>query len=251
MFTGMHEEEICALRRENIVCEKDQNLYVFYLSHECAFRSTTRTEFTDIVQKRKVPICNVLCKHLPTTSDPTTKNKPLVFNSFGKAVTPKELKDYIEQKIKLLGIEKCFLPVPGKGHVDINDYQGDWVRSNFDHAMRITAKMLPDDLNSIMGRNLETTDGNHYRDYMCCLRQLAIRAKIDLWAEAVAGNTNVPDGKNSLVIDNKKEDFTFVGCATPNINIIDIRMPNDPTDACLIVQTVQRFSGTIIIEELE
>ena len=251
MFTGMHEAEICALRRENIVYEKDQHLYVFYLSHECAFHSTTRTELTDIDKKRKVPICNVLCNHLPLAADPSTKNKPLVFNSFGKAVTPKELKEYIESKIKLLGIEKCFLEVPGKGRVDINDYQGDWIRSNFDFAMRIVAKMLPDDLNSIMGRNLETTDGNHYRDYMCCLRQLAIRAKIDFWAESVAGNTNIRDGKTSLVIDNKKEDFTFVGCATPNINIIDIRMPNDSTDACLIVQTVQRFSGTIIIEELE
>ena len=251
MFTGMHETELCALRRENILYEKDQNLYVFFLTHECAFRSTTRTELTDIDQKRKIPICGALCKHLSLTFDSVTKNKPLVFDSLGKPITPKELKNYIESKIKLLGIEQCFLDVPGKGPIDITDYQGDWVRSNFDYAMRIIAKMLPDDLNSIMGRNLETTDGNHYRDYMCCLRQLAIRAKIDFWAESVVGNTNVPEGKTSLVIDTKKEDFTFVGCATPNINIIDIRMPNDSTDACLVVQTLQRFSGIIIIEELE
>lgn len=251
MFTGMDETEICALIREDIIYEKEQDLYTFNVTHECAFNSSRREELTTGNYKRRIPICNQLQKLVPLSFDSNSKNNPIVHNTHGNAITPKELKDYISTKIKELNVEKVFLPIPGKNPVNINDYRGDWIRSNFDYAMRTIRKILPDDLNYIMGRNLQTTDGKHYRDYLCVLRQLAICAKIDGWAESVVGNTLLSDKKTDLKIETIKQEYAFTGCVTPNIDIIEIQTPCDTADGILNIQILQRFSGNIIIEEME
>ena len=101
-------------------------------------------------------------------------------------LTPRQLRDYYNSIANQLGIPEIKLSVDvessSQATTDISDYQGDFLRCNFDFHARYDTKLETESINYLMGRKLETTEGQYYCDYRAKLMQLLMRAQLDQWA---------------------------------------------------------------------
>lgn len=251
MFTPMGETEVCALCGENIDYIKSIDLFQFKTTHTSDYFSTERTELLCLDEQRVIPVSRILRNELMLDSKPFDSRKPIVCDSDGLAVTPKQLRMYISEKIKQVKIQKLVIDLPGKGLVDLNDYRGNWLRSNLDYALRNHSKISPEDLNYVMGRKFSTTDAGHYRDYRCSLRQIAISTSINRWADKFDENDFESSNTKSYIVNSGNRVREFYRDPDPYMIITDISIPQAECGMNLEFQSVMRFGGVVIVEEID
>lgn len=155
------------------------------------------------------PVAEMMSKMFSTQGRKSPK-APL-FAKPGKEtepLTPRQLRDYYNSIADQLGIPEIKLSVDvensSQATTDISDYQGDFLRCNFDFHARYDTKLETESINYLMGRKLETTEGQYYCDYRAKLMQLLMRAQLDQWAARyfapppVSGVTRILPQKETL-----------------------------------------------------
>lgn len=189
-YTGLSLNQLCSLTRGDYIIDLDLDLAMIAVTKEFRYRTMEVVPLPKEKQ-RLVPVVRPVAERMskmfstqgrrspkaPLFAKPEKEREPL---------TPRQLRDYYNSIADQLGIPEIKLSVDvessSQATTDISDYQGDFLRCNFDFHARYDTKLETESINYLMGRKLETTEGQYYCDYRAKLMQLLMRAQLDQWA---------------------------------------------------------------------
>ena len=211
-YTGLSLNQLCALTRGDCIVDQELNLMMIAITKEFQY-STLNAKPLPKEKRRLIPVVRPVAdkvvnamksqytqsKSAPLFAKPGNNKEPL---------TPRQLRDYYNGIIEKLGIPEIKLSVnvenSSQAFTDISDYRGDFLRCNYDFHARHDTKLETEAINYIMGRKLETTEGQYYCDYSVKLMQQLLRVQLDQWAaryfspNPVCGMTRVQPQNNMI-----------------------------------------------------
>lgn len=202
-YTGLPLNQLCALTRADCIVDSELNLVMIAITKEFQYRTLTAVSLPKEKQRLLPlvrPIADKICdkykfhgsrsNSAPLFAKPGNNKEPL---------TPRQLRDYYNSIAEKLGIPEIKLCVDvehsSQTTTDISDYKGDFLRTNYDFHARHDARMDEESINYLMGRKLQTTEGQYYCDYSASLMQLRMRVCLDQWAAQYFA----PDSVSSLM----------------------------------------------------
>lgn len=189
-YTGLSLNQLCALTRGDYIIDLDLDLAMIVVTKEFRYRTMEVVPLPKEKQ-RLVPVVRPIAEMMSKMFSTQGRRSPKapLFAKPGKEtepLTPRQLRDYYNSIADRLGIPEIKLSVDvensSQATTDISDYQGDFLRCNFDFHARYDTKLETESINYLMGRKLETTEGQYYCDYRAKLMQLLMRAQLDQWA---------------------------------------------------------------------
>lgn len=189
-YTGLPLNQLCALTCGDCIVDPELNLVMIAVTKEFRYRTLNAVSLPKEKQ-RLIPMVRPIAEMIKEklqSQGARSKSAPL-FAKPGKEkepLTPRQLRDYYNSIADQLGIPEIKLSVDvensSQATTDISDYKGDFLRCNFDFHARYDTNLESESINYLMGRKLETTEGQYYCDYFVKLMQLLMRAQLDQWA---------------------------------------------------------------------
>lgn len=211
-YTGLPLNQLCALTCGDCIVDPELNLVMIAVTKEFQYRTLNAVSLPKEKQ-RLIPMVRPIAEMIKEklqSQGARSKSAPL-FAKPGKEkepLTPRQLRDYYNSIADQLGIPEIKLSVDvensSQATTDISDYKGDFLRCNFDFHARYDTKLETESINYLMGRKLETTEGQYYCDYFVKLMQLLMRAQLDQWAaryfapNPVSGITHIRPQNNMI-----------------------------------------------------
>lgn len=190
IYTGLPLNQLCALTRGDYIVDPDLNLSMIAVTKELQYRTTNVIPLPKEKQ-RLIPVVRPIADMINAKikSQGRQSNNAPLFSKPGNNIeplSPRQLRDYYNSIVDKLGIPEIKLSVDversSQATTDISDYKGDFLRCNFDFHARYDTKLETESINYLMGRKLQTTEGQYYCDYSAKLMQLLMRTQLDQWA---------------------------------------------------------------------
>lgn len=195
LYTGISIREVCALVWDDYQRIPRCGISTLTIRRTFSGNDTTPIPLATEHMYRKIPVCQPLEAALakrkatiaavvtaelidehPIISSPETPELP---------VRPKNLIAYERALLEQLALPELRLHVPNEEatmDVDINDYQGDWMRSNFRYHCQHDAHMDTDEIRYCLGVRPNTTAAQHYNSNLKETSQLRMCCAINRWA---------------------------------------------------------------------
>ena len=189
-YTGLPLNQLCALTRGDCIVDPELHLVMIAVTKELQYRTLNavplpkgKQRLIPVVRPVADKVCDIMksqcarSQSAPLFAKPGNNKEPL---------TPRQLRDYYNSIADKLNIPEIKLSVDversSQATTDISDYKGDFLRCNYDFHARYDTKLETESINYLMGRKLETTEGQYYCDYSVKLMQLLMRTQLDQWA---------------------------------------------------------------------
>lgn len=189
-YTGLPLNQLCALTRGDCIVDPELNLVMIAVTKEFQYRTLNavplpkgKQRLIPVVRPVADKVCDIMksqstrSQSAPLFAKPGNNKEPL---------TPRQLRDYYNSIADKLNIPEIKLSVDvensSQATTDISEYKGDFLRCNYDFHARHDTKLETESINYLMGRKLETTEGQYYCDYSVKLMQLLMRVQLDQWA---------------------------------------------------------------------
>ena len=189
-YTGLPLNQLCALTRGDCIVDPELNLVMIAVTKEFQYRTLNavplpkgKQRLIPVVRPIADKVCEIMksqctrSQSVPLFAKPGKNKEPL---------TPRQLRDYYNSIADKLNIPEIKLSVDvessSQATTDISDYKSDFLRCNYDFHARYDTKLETESINYLMGRKLETTEGQYYCDYSVKLMQLLMRVQLDQWA---------------------------------------------------------------------
>lgn len=181
---------------------------------------------------------------LPVISDPQAPDIP---------IRPKKLIAYERALLERLALPELHLYVPSEDDpvdVDINDYQGDWMRSNFRYHCQHDGHMDTDEVRYCLGMRPETTAAQHYNSALKETSQLRMCCAINRWAAIHNLSDTVSSDIHTLRVKEAPRTISSLPSLQPTEFLLDIHTSKIAPDATLDLSIFARYGMSIAIEEI-
>lgn len=258
-YTGISVREACALVWGDYQRIPRFSLHTLTIRRTFKANSTTPVPLATKDLYRSIPVCQplevVLSQHksklkgeeldtLPVVSDPQAPGIP---------IRPKKLIAYERALLERLALPELHLHVPSEDDpvdVDINDYQGDWMRSNFRFHAQHDGHMDTDDVRYCLGVRPETTAAQHYNSNLKETSQLRICCAINRWAAIHQLPDTVSSDIHTLRLQGTPRTISSLPSLQPTELILDIHTSRIEHNSALDLSIFSRHGMSIVIEEI-
>ena len=262
-YTGISVREACALVWGDYQRIPRFGLHTLTIRRTFKGNSTTPVPLETKDLYRSIPVCHPLEVALSqrksllkaSCSAEELDTLPVVSNlqAIGIPICPKELVAYERALLERLALPELHLHVPSEDDpvdVDINDYQGDWMRSNFRFHAKHDAHMDTDQVCYCLGVRPETTAAQHYSSNLKETSQLRMYCAINRWAAI----HQLPDAVNTDVHTLRLCEIPRTILPSPALQpaelVLDIYTGKSENSA-LDLSIFSRFGMSISIEEIK
>ena len=189
-YTGLPLNQLCALTRGDYIVDPNLNLSMLAITKEFPYRTLTAVPLPKS-KCRLIPLVHPVVDRIYAkfqSQGGRSLNSPLFEKDSNskEPLTPRQLREYYNRIADQLEIPEIKLSVDvehdAHATTDISDYSGDFLRSNFAFHARYDTQLEEESVNYLVGRKLQTTEGQYYCDYSVSLMQLQMRIGLDQWA---------------------------------------------------------------------
>ena len=258
-FTHLPNSVLCALTWKDYLYDKDIILGQLSITKFLPFRSQTVKDI-EPEKRRFVPLVSIVTEMFEcrlANGERKSNNQPLFTqrNNCRKAITSRQLGDYINSVLKKLDLPEYAIPIFEEEKAttvnDIDAYKGDFLWSNFEYHAFYDALMEPDEIAFIAGRNQETTESKYYCDYNNIFVQLILRVKLDRWVAGLLHSETRREIHHAEINDKN----TIIIESTPSNEFNELCIEFDVLEIIekeeMLVAIISKFGGSISIEYFE
>ena len=258
-FTHLSNSALCALTWKDYHYNKDIVLGQLSVTKCLPDRSQTIKEI-EPEKRRFIPLVTILTEMFErriANDERKSNNQPLFTqrNNSRKAITSRQLRAYINSVLEYLDLPEYSIPIfeedkPTRMN-DINRYQGDFLRSNFEYHAYYDALMEADEIAFIAGRDQETTESIYYCDYNNIFLQLIMRVKLDRW---VASLLHSEERREFCHVDlNGNTPFQIESKPSNELNelCIEIDIADTIENEEILLSIKSKYGGSVCIEYFE
>lgn len=261
-YTGLTIREVCALIWDDYQRIPGRGICTLTIRRTFNKNDTTPTPLETEHMYRKIPLCQplnaALSKRKAAISAVVTAENidelPIASSLKDPVlpIRPKELIAYERTLLEHLSLPELHLRVPSEENpidVDINDYQGDWMRSNFRFHVQHDGHMDTDDVRYCLGVRPNTTAAQHYNSNLKETSQSRMCCAINRWAAI----HNLPDTVSSDIhtfrVKSTPRTISSLPSLQPTELVLDIHTGKSDSST-LDLSIFARYGMSIAIEEL-
>lgn len=261
-YTGLTIREVCALVWSDYQRIPRCGICALMVRRTFSKNSTTPVPLDTEHMYRKIPLCQPLNAALSKrkaaiSSIVATDNideLPIISGLKDPVlpIRPKELIAYERTLLEHLSLPELHLRVPNEENpidVDINDYQGDWMRSNFRFHVQHDGHMDTDDVRYCLGVRPNTTAAQHYNSALKETSQSRMCCAINRWAAIHNLPDTVSSDAHTLHLREAPRTISSSPSLQPTELILDINTGKSDKSA-LELSIFARYGMSISIEEI-
>ena len=258
-YTGISVREACALVWGDYQRIPGFGIYTLTIRRTFISNNTTPAPLDTEYLYRKIPLCQPLnaalskCKAAIVTED-DIDTLPIISdgNHLDTPLRPKKLIAYERTLWERLDLPELHLHVPNEEDpidVDINDYQGDWTRSNFRFHVQHNGHMDTDDLRYCLGVRPITTAAQHYNSNLKETSQSRMYCAFNRWATM----HNLPETANTDAHTLRLREAPRTSSSSPSQQPTDLILDihTGKSDKCALELSIfTRYGMSIAMEEI-